>query len=530
MLSLSEILEVAIGLVFVWIVVSVAVMQTQEWIVGWLSIRADGLEEAIWGMLADEENHKKRRRSPLGRTWEQIMKLGERLFPKQNWVPKAPAVVKEIYDHPVVKGLAQKGKKPSYIPADKFAAALFDVVMTAGKAESAIQTTFGQFEEDLKKFEVKLEPEQVEKLRTDLSEVLNKPDDELQKEYEEFKKSHPLLAAKLKELGADETDVEKTKTALQQLSGQLEDLDLSSWVETVRIVQAGLKEVKGLSAVESAFDRVREQYPDTEPVLDALKLGLDSLIQADPPQNENQMLTQIANGAAALATSNPGMKRALDSILANARPYVTQTDTAIALARTNAEGWFDTTMERANGWYKRNRQVGAFAIGLIFAILINVDSVNVATHLWREPALRQAVVAQAERYQVPADDRQEAVGPQDLESLNKTYKDLEDSLLLLDIPIGWEFVEVKPEAGKACKLFKKREPGDAWGFGVNGRCVAWQPPQGWGYLSKLAGLIVTAAAATLGAPFWFDILQKLIGIRSAGKPPKPGSQAGQTQQ
>jgi hypothetical protein len=66
MLSLSEILEVAIGLVFVWIVVSVAVMQTQEWIVGWLSIRADGLEEAIWGMLADPKEWL----GPLGRTWE----------------------------------------------------------------------------------------------------------------------------------------------------------------------------------------------------------------------------------------------------------------------------------------------------------------------------------------------------------------------------------------------------------------------------------------------------------------------------
>jgi hypothetical protein len=63
------------------------------------------------------------------------------------------------------------------------------------------------------------------------------------------------------------------------------------------------------------------------------------------------------------------------------RVYATQTDTAIAVARTNAESWFDDTMNRANGWYKRNRQVGAFVIGLIFAILISVDTVNIATHL-----------------------------------------------------------------------------------------------------------------------------------------------------
>jgi hypothetical protein len=52
-------------------------MQTQEWIVGWLSIRADGLEETIWGMLADP----KERLGPLGRTWEQIRKIFKRYVP-----------------------------------------------------------------------------------------------------------------------------------------------------------------------------------------------------------------------------------------------------------------------------------------------------------------------------------------------------------------------------------------------------------------------------------------------------------------
>ena len=43
----------------------------------------------------------------------------------------------------------------------------------------------------------------------------------------------------------------------------------------------------------------------------------------------------------------------------------------------------------------------------------------------------------------------------------------------------------------------------------------------------IMGTGVKVAAATLGAPFWFDILQKLIGIRSAGdKPPEPVSQGG----
>ena len=64
---------------------------------------------------------------------------------------------------------------------------------------------------------------------------------------------------------------------------------------------------------------------------------------------------------------------------------------------------------------------------------------------------------------------------------------------------------------------------------VNGQCLEWQAPGGWGLLSKLVGLIATAAAATFGAPFWFDVLQKLISLRSAGNVPQPVEEGGETQ-
>jgi hypothetical protein len=36
---------------------------------------------------------------------------------------------------------------------------------------------------------------------------------------------------------------------------------------------------------------------------------------------------------------------------------------------------------------------------------------------------------------------------------------------------------------------------------------------------KLAGILLTTFALSLGAPFWFDSLNKVINLRSAGKPP-----------
>ncbi len=35
------------------------------------------------------------------------------------------------------------------------------------------------------------------------------------------------------------------------------------------------------------------------------------------------------------------------------------------------------------------------------------------------------------------------------------------------------------------------------------------------------GFIITSAALSLGAPFWFDLLNKLVSMRSAGQKPAP---------
>ena len=50
----------------------------------------------------------------------------------------------------------------------------------------------------------------------------------------------------------------------------------------------------------------------------------------------------------------------------------------------------------------------------------------------------------------------------------------------------------------------------------------------YGILLLLAGYVATAAALTLGAPFWFDVLNKIMVIRSTVKPreksPEEGSE------
>lgn len=92
---LDAILEVAIGLIFSWLVLSIATMQLQEWISGLFGWRAQLLEDSISRMLTDDK------------------------------------LVEDFYNHPVIASLSRDNKKPSYIPSDRFSQSLFDVLFTA---------------------------------------------------------------------------------------------------------------------------------------------------------------------------------------------------------------------------------------------------------------------------------------------------------------------------------------------------------------------------------------------------------------
>jgi hypothetical protein len=152
--------------------------------------------------------------------------------------------------------------------------------------------------------------------------------------------------------------------------------------------------------------------------------------------------------------------------------------------RAAIEKWFDDAMERVSGWYRRRVQLVLWVLAIGVAVVLNVDTIRVADHLWKDKTVRAAVVA---RSQIPP-----AATTPPLADVAKNV----DTLNELKLPIGWS-VETRP----------------------NGR---------WDWLAtsllKVVGLIITAAALTLGAPFWFDVLGKVARVRSAGQRPAKAGQ------
>ena len=186
--------------------------------------------------------------------------------------------------------------------------------------------------------------------------------------------------------------------------------------------------------------------------------------------------------ASILNLRNPFVQRAVLAAIDSAQGDF---DRAVA----NLEAWYDSSMDRVSGWYKRSTQWLIFGIALAVAIGLNVNTFTIADYLYRNDAVRAAIVSRAERAVAES-------APQ-----TATYTDAKRDLESLRLPIGWERGWGAPMS-RAERRSTSRPGFEAWND-------VFAPLFGW---------LITALAATLGAPFWFDVLNRVMVIRSTVKP------------
>jgi hypothetical protein len=120
----SETLDVGIGLVFVFLLLSLFATWVQELITTALGLRAANLVSIIQNIL-DPPTDKLEGAKRLEVKWSPGVENDATRQLRQN-------AVRAFYEHPVIKGLAEPNELPSYIPAREFAIALFDLFTKAG--------------------------------------------------------------------------------------------------------------------------------------------------------------------------------------------------------------------------------------------------------------------------------------------------------------------------------------------------------------------------------------------------------------
>ena len=161
-------------------------------------------------------------------------------------------------------------------------------------------------------------------------------------------------------------------------------------------------------------------------------------------------------------------------------------------ARENVERWYDDAMDRVSGWYKRKAQLLIFVWALLVTCAVNADTILIANTLARDTTLRASMVAMAESTAKEAQ-------PQNAKEVAGQLKQMTDEI---GLPIGWSRQPQHPQA---------------------------VPDSTGDWVLKVMGLLLTTGAVSLGGPFWFDVLNKLVNIRSSGKQPAKSQEAAKVQ-
>jgi hypothetical protein len=194
----------------------------------------------------------------------------------------------------------------------------------------------------------------------------------------------------------------------------------------------------------------------------------------------------------------------------------------LSALRQNIERWFDDAMERVSGWYKRHVTMILRIIAIVVAVLMNVDTFRIVTALRESSALRESAVASAQQVMADRDALMTPRAKQDRDAK------LEATLQRLDLPIGlptpwWpSVVDVFSGEAKAAETVTDR----ANASGAKSTPFLKGFDLVWAIVSTMIGWLITAAALSLGAPFWFDTLNKLLNLRSAGpRPPREDEKA-----
>jgi hypothetical protein len=216
--------------------------------------------------------------------------------------------------------------------------------------------------------------------------------------------------------------------------------------------------------------------------------------------------------------------------------------------KLNIEEWFNESMQRLSGRFKRNIQVQLFIIGFIAAVILNVNIIYIAKEISDDKEKRMQLVDAA--YSIAKDNKEKLTLEYD--NLNKLYKTSKEAFSSKGMAKNDSTELYNPmQIDSISSALKKKDSAithqlenyeadiDSINNSTNENSglvgIFWQDyidythpeseEEGFFHrfgekfeLSWIVGWLIAALGASLGSAFWFDILKKLINIRGTVKP------------
>jgi hypothetical protein len=262
--------------------------------------------------------------------------------------------------------------------------------------------------------------------------------------------------------------------------------------------------------------------------------ALIDIVTAKTPAGATSPLQALQSAVAGMDEGD--LKTSLSSILKTA-------GNDYNAAVKGIQNWFDDSMDRISGWYKRQAQLILFGLGLVIAIIFNVDSIYVVQRLNCDSKTRDAFVKTLTSNSTDSKEAEQKIS----------------SEVFASLPLGWvpqptappspsptpsPASSTSPAGGGSSKpaSLPTLTPSTSPAGGGSSKpaslptptptpspspkyCVGLDRGLEWPGLdlkkwrNKFLGFLITAGALSLGAPFWFDALDKLVRVRNAGNKP-----------
>jgi hypothetical protein len=160
------------------------------------------------------------------------------------------------------------------------------------------------------------------------------------------------------------------------------------------------------------------------------------------------------------------------------------------------EEFYNNTMDRVTGWYKRRIRKILLVTAIILAIILNLDTIKIANDALKDPDKLSKAVDNI------------SANLSKLDTLRATTINVSDT----SVKVGFDTLSAK---AKRLEIVYEKTSGFSLGY----RDKKDFHEQWKHFWKKLLGILLTAFALQLGANYWFELMTKAVNVRAAGKRP-----------
>jgi hypothetical protein len=197
--------------------------------------------------------------------------------------------------------------------------------------------------------------------------------------------------------------------------------------------------------------------------------------------------------------------------------------------KDNLGVWFDHSMDRVSGWYRRRIQSYILIIAVFVSFGLGVDTIALTKFLRADSTLRESLVAVAKDEvekstsagnaapAAPSEGGAPADAAKNLKQDAANLQSLQTQFFNLNIPRYPLYYFQDREKDWQADPARAQKYAGAHNLP---KPSFWEVVWFWLWQHSL-GFVITSVALSLGSPFWFDLLNKLVSLRSTGQKPKP---------